>query len=160
MRKLSNTWGGRKASPFFFLEVEVIKRELTQFGKLLLILRDSADWGSESDLVVKTITVAEALAHLEALRLETNHESPWRLTRRRTLERLVEAVVPVGVLTWGSWIEPMPGAKRDPLLTILGVACPVVSALAPPRLPSKDQVKAQKAFAEALEARRESVGSC
>jgi hypothetical protein len=137
----------------------MIDRELHLFGRLVLRLRDAAEWGSESDLVVKSMTVAKAVAQLAALREETGEqESPWRLSKRRALEKAVEAVIPVGLLVWGSWLKGATQAKLDPILSIQGVPVPVVAALGPPRLPSKAEKKAQNTLDLSLEARRRAVG--
>src|SRR5271167_3943573 len=113
----------------------MIKQELTYFACLVLRLRDAIPWESETDLVAQSMTVAEALARLQELRAETAQESPWRLTRRRALEKAVEGVIPPEVLTWGSWIKDSSGAILDPIASISGVPLPVIPLLVPPRFP-------------------------
>jgi hypothetical protein len=119
----------------------MIDRELNHFAHLVLRLRDAAAWGSESDLVVKSMKVAKAIAELDALRAETTHESPWRLARRRALEKAVEAVIPVQAITWGSWLQTSPGAVLEPIIKVSGMPLPVIALLVAPRCASKKELK-------------------
>lgn len=138
-----------------FLEFEVIDQELRKFGHLVLRIRDAAEWGSETDLVLKALTVAQAIAELDALRQATKQPSPWQLTRRRGLEKLVEAVIPVQAITWGSWSQVSTGGTLDPLIKVSGAPLPVIALLA-----SAKSASPSKKELHGLELLRRVVASC
>jgi hypothetical protein len=124
----------------------MIKRELAKFGKFVLALHVLGF--DEEKLAEKALKVVSAVAELEALRAETSKESPWRLSRRRSLEKVVEDVIPAKRLTWGMW-----GAK-DPYLLIDETPVPVIEALGPPRLVSPKVAKELATKEAYLDARR------
>jgi hypothetical protein len=124
----------------------MIQRELRAFGKFCCALY--AMGFDPKDLVPKALKIVGAIAELEALRAETSKESPWRLSRRRSLEKVVEDVIPANRLTWGMW-----GAK-DPYLLIDETPVPVIEALGPPRLISPKVAKELAAKQAYLDARR------
>jgi hypothetical protein len=137
----------------------MLEKELSAFARVVLHMREAVDWESETDLIAKSMTVAKAVAQLAALRKEQErYKNPrWMLARRRGLEKLVEAVVPITALEWGSWLTNVSRPVPDPILLISGVPVPVVAPLGPPRCSSKKELKGQSAFIESLEARRRAV---